>query len=459
MIPTVPEIRLTFETKPSEYTVSPHPTQAEVKKLRKSLISNLRRLKCVIPGTDPTGWAWILLTPTEWNTIHQNIIDNDPNNADPNVTTPSIPAYPSVSNPGMFTIQDSWSDKRTSKEQSLYNQSLNLFHYKDNICQACLLDLETAIPSELIADLYNENDTLMLSVSPASLLQHMEARYDILKPADIKSVMDTANTPYDESMTMAQYFKRQQKCKAMLASTDVPLTDAALIWTGRGHFERIPFLTRACREWKASYPPQVTPTWSDFKNHFHQYYDEYCDEQATLQEAGIANSALTDAHSSIDTRFSQLEATIANTNNNLLALIAEHQQHQQTCPPVQNLVEPSPPTSLNSSALTNQADVAALAKQIAAALLAPNTTAQPLPSTAPTTTATSKSKRNTSRRPTEPRTSRLYTNMNYCWTHGFDLHDLHTSSTCQNKAPGHKTDATVTNQMGGSTKNLHLVPK
>ena len=107
---------------------------------------------------------------------------------------------------------------------------------------ACLQDLETAIPSELIADLYDSSNSLMLSVTPASLLAHMETHYDILKPNDIRTVMDTFNAPYDESMTMAQYFQRQQNCRDLLDPTNVPLTDAALIWTARGHFERIPFL-------------------------------------------------------------------------------------------------------------------------------------------------------------------------------------------------------------------------
>ena len=124
MIPMVTEIQTTFETKPSEYTVSPHPTRTEVKKLRISLRDNLRRHPCLIPGTDPTGWAWILLTPTEWTTIHTDIINNDTTLPDPK---PAPPPYPSVPNPGLFTIEDTWTNKRISKEKSLYEQSLYLF--------------------------------------------------------------------------------------------------------------------------------------------------------------------------------------------------------------------------------------------------------------------------------------------------------------------------------------------
>jgi hypothetical protein len=39
---------------------------------------------------------------------------------------------------------------------------------------------------------------------------------------------------------------------------------------------------------------------------------------------------------------------------------------------------------------------------------------------------------------------------NYCWTHGHQVNQNHTSATCGNKATGHKDDATSTNKMGGS---------
>ena len=44
-------------------------------------------------------------------------------------------------------------------------------------------------------------------------------------------------------------------------------------------------------------------------------------------------------------------------------------------------------------------------------------------------------------------------NGNYCWTHGYRVGNKHTSATCQNKAPGHKDQATRNNTMGGSLAN------
>jgi hypothetical protein len=42
---------------------------------------------------------------------------------------------------------------------------------------------------------------------------------------------------------------------------------------------------------------------------------------------------------------------------------------------------------------------------------------------------------------------------NYCWTHGHQCSQHHTSVMCGNKAVGHKDDATAANTMGGSKAN------
>ena len=47
-----------------------------------------------------------------------------------------------------------------------------------------------------------------------------------------------------------------------------------------------------------------------------------------------------------------------------------------------------------------------------------------------------------------PRTGKPF--KRYCWTHGCCTHS---SKNCQNKAPGHKDNATFKNRQGGSNKN------
>jgi hypothetical protein len=42
---------------------------------------------------------------------------------------------------------------------------------------------------------------------------------------------------------------------------------------------------------------------------------------------------------------------------------------------------------------------------------------------------------------------------NYCWTHGYKVGKTHTSLTCNTRNPGHKAEATRTDNMGGSGAN------
>ena len=54
------------------------------------------------------------------------------------------------------------------------------------------------------------------------------------------------------------------------------------------------------------------------------------------------------------------------------------------------------------------------------------------------------------------KTKRTYTNDNYCWTHGYNVADNHSSATCKNPGPGHQPTATRTNTMNGSTRDKDL---
>jgi hypothetical protein len=42
---------------------------------------------------------------------------------------------------------------------------------------------------------------------------------------------------------------------------------------------------------------------------------------------------------------------------------------------------------------------------------------------------------------------------NYCWTHGYKVGKTNTSITCNTRNPGHKTEATRAENMGGSQPN------
>ena len=65
-VPSVPELWKTFESKPSSYPISTEPTSTEIALLRLETQENLKRINCYQPGTEHSGWLWILLNTIEW---------------------------------------------------------------------------------------------------------------------------------------------------------------------------------------------------------------------------------------------------------------------------------------------------------------------------------------------------------------------------------------------------------
>ena len=157
-VPSVHELRQTFATTPSRYTVSAKPTSSQIKRLRKVLSSNLKKITCILPGADTTGWKWILLDATEWQELmiaQRGILVQDA------AALASLPPLPSSTNPGLFEMEDAWTDKRALREKERYTQTLYHYQYKSNLEQACLLDLSEVIPLPLIADLQDDDGKLL----------------------------------------------------------------------------------------------------------------------------------------------------------------------------------------------------------------------------------------------------------------------------------------------------------
>jgi hypothetical protein len=55
-------------------------------------------------------------------------------------------------------------------------------------------------------------------------------------------------------------------------------------------------------------------------------------------------------------------------------------------------------------------------------------------------------------------TKKWYNNMNYCWSHGYDVAESHTGATCMYPKTGHKVNATREVNLDGSQANKNKVP-
>jgi len=133
------------------------PTATEIQRLRLEAHINLQQINCYQPGTEHSGWLWILLDPAEWQELQmvQNNIASDDAAA-----IAALEPFPTCTRPTIFTILDAWTDKIITEHKEAHAQNSYHFQYKTNLERDILLDLCKAISSELITDLQDEAVTL-----------------------------------------------------------------------------------------------------------------------------------------------------------------------------------------------------------------------------------------------------------------------------------------------------------
>ena len=94
-------------------------------------------------------------------------------------------------NPGLFYFDSKLSDKAVNQQQETCIQQLYTYQCSCNTKQEIIFDLKEGIPSELMADLQDDNRDLQSSVK--LILHHMEKHYNSLKPHDITRILADFN--------------------------------------------------------------------------------------------------------------------------------------------------------------------------------------------------------------------------------------------------------------------------
>jgi hypothetical protein len=166
----------------------------------------------------------------------------------------------------------------------------------------------------------------------------------------------------------------------------------------------------ACRRWNEK--PTAEKTWTQFKSHFaaaHRQHKQMQGESAATAGYHSANAAVTQNEDKM------AEATIGALSNLATATTADRGVMAAL-------------TQANSRLTKQQEEKSSELRELKALL-------------------------NQERR--EKRGPRSFnpSASNYCWTHGYTVGKAHTSHTCNTPKPGHKTEATQAENMGGSQAN------
>jgi hypothetical protein len=166
----------------------------------------------------------------------------------------------------------------------------------------------------------------------------------------------------------------------------------------------------ACRGWNEK--PSAGKTWTHFKSHFaaaHRRHKQMQGESAATAGYHSANAAMT------QNEYQMAESTIGALSNLAAATAADR-----------GVVTAL--TQANSRLAKQLEENSSELRELKALL-------------------------NQERRDKRGPRSFNPSSRNYCWTHGYKVGKTHTSLTCNTPKPGHKAEATRSENMGGSQAN------
>jgi hypothetical protein len=349
--------------------------------------------------------------------------------------------------------------------------------------------------------------------------QYLFRTYGQIGPDEILANQQKLTRPVDPQLPMAILFKQIEDCQKFAAAGQVAITPQQVLKAAETLILQTGKYVSAYREWIALDP--VHKTYNNFKLRMNQEYQLQNTMTTTAREAGYhhANAAITPhdenslaaaahefaaASASDRAAFEQLTTTNGELHQQLANMAIQNQQIQQqmqqfqqhvmnmatTPPPQQQYQHQRPPHGHAGrggrprhrqprytpqaqqyqpqpgyhpqpapGGYQNYRTPAPPAPQQPYRALPPPQGPQMAPAYGqaqgppPHQTWPAIQPPPMQRHPTAKR----YPNMNYCWTHGFDVNDQHTGMSCKRPAAYHQPQATRQNTMGGSQRDIQRI--
>jgi hypothetical protein len=273
------------------------------------------------------------------------------------------------------------------------------------------------------------------TISTLQILTHLYRTYGKITPADLVDNLTKLNAPYNPALPIVELFQQIEDCQDLAAAANNPFSDTQVVTYAYNNVYQTGMFAEACREWRRL--PTADHTWATFKTHFASAHQEYKESLLTAQSAGYhaANAIIiADSQATRDALANLASATASDRSTVSQITNASNQMNEQL----------ERTTARLEAAL---ADIAALQnKQSQGNWQQSNRTT---PRSSNSTASTNSSSYSSGGKKAN------YTNNNYCWTHGYHIHNTHTSANCNKPKPGHKKDATRSNTMDGSTAGKH----
>jgi hypothetical protein len=256
------------------------------------------------------------------------------------------------------------------------------------------------------------NDSMVgyANISARDMLDHLFETYGNITAVDLEINFEHMRRAWDPQQPVETLFKQIQDCADYSESGGFPIGPSQQINVGYAKIFATGHFMSACRRWNEK--PAAEKTWAHFKSHFaaaHRQHKQMQGESAANAGYHSANVAMTQNEDQM------AEATIGALANLATATAADR-----------GVVTAL--TQANSHLVKQLEENSSELRELKALL-------------------------NQERRDKRGPRSFNPSSSNYCWTHGYRVGKTHTSLTCNTPKPGHKSEATRADNMGGNQAN------
>jgi hypothetical protein len=338
-----------------------------------------------------------------------------------------------------------------------FTEELRIYRLYNNVQNVLKTQLLAAVEDIYVRTLRNTH-TGYAQVTVMQLLDHLYTTYGRMTPMALQDNDIRFRQAYNPAEPFELLIQQIEDAMSFAAAGNQAYTAEQVVSNAYYLIHSTGMFIDACREWRRR--TTVTKTWANFKTDFAQAHTELGEMNHTSQAAGYhnANNAVANfVNDTGDALANLATATAADrdmlrslqaTNEALLTqqavkdaeLTQLRQQLQQFQAGMSNRTNNNNNRRGNNAGRSNNTNNN---NQTYNQNNNPNNNQQ--------YNQNNNRNNNNNNAVNNPGTGqKRYPNMNYCWTHGYDVDPRHDSSNCRNPANGHQHGATRNTPMGGS---------
>ena len=386
---------------PSILSIQGQPTYESITEVMRVLNANVASVHTDLGGGSHSHLV-LTVSPTVLATLSATLFIV-PNNPGP---TPNIPANSNAQETNVITRG--------------HREDLRVWREYINVDAALKQQLIKAVNPLYLRTLQHRHTGFSNSTT-RNLIEHLMQSYGNITPNDLSHNDTVFRKPYDPNQPIETFYSQIEDAMDYADAGRSAYTAAQVVTNAYSLISNTGMFPESCREWRRKL--EADKTWACFKVHFTEAHQDWRLTQGTTQTAGYygANNAMDSFVNDTADAFANLATATASDRQMLSDLTASNK-------------------ALTELIARKDTEIGNLKKKINGR------------------TGTGNANRNpNNNHNNRDSTKRRYDNTNYCWTHGYDIHNTHTSQSCNFPRDGHQRDATRTNTKGGSTDNKDKV--